>query len=366
MDQALTWKPIRSHQQCFAKPLTIHRRWPTQQYSAQPLPGKWLLLPITCTSTATCKCPETAVTPEGSAKHPWNAPQNLQHDDNILTSWCWECPCFPRLSFHGSCATRPHYSQIRQWFIWWIQWESHTHHPLAELLKQFWQLQDQFTHLKFATHPPTHTTELNQLTDKLQNLTMMLQLHQSSQPNKEPVTQLCKHTQTPCGHTERIKLHYILTTGYPHVWWNRLLKIRGLAHGPRNHCWHFNWEPHKSSWAKPHGLTHTLIHKAPQPGNAGMNSREYWNWSYVMQIFIPTHHSLWRYKRRIMKLSLPMSTALKQQLSNMSLTMTLWPSAFFVKGLQKAHATTAKIYKKDLKLSPKQLEQLKNWMQHNN
>ena len=34
--------------------------------------------------------------------------------------------------------------------------ETHTSYPLAELLEQLWQLQDQFAHLKSATHLPTH------------------------------------------------------------------------------------------------------------------------------------------------------------------------------------------------------------------
>ena len=33
------------------------------QWSAQPLPGKWLLPPLTCTTTATCTCPKTTESP---------------------------------------------------------------------------------------------------------------------------------------------------------------------------------------------------------------------------------------------------------------------------------------------------------------
>ena len=55
--------------------------------------------------------------------------------------------------------------------------ETDTHHPLAELLEQFWQLQDQFGHLKSTTQPPSHMAQLMQLTDKLQHLTKMLQPH---------------------------------------------------------------------------------------------------------------------------------------------------------------------------------------------
>ena len=48
-----------------------------------------------------------------------------------------------------------------------------------------------------------------------------------------------------------------------------------------------------------------------------------------------------------MKLSQPMSTASKQQLSDIPLTVTLWPSAFLVKGLLDAHTTAVKIYEND-------------------
>ena len=41
--------------------------------------------------------------------------------------------------------------------------------------------------MKSTIHPSTPTAELMQLTDKLQHLTMMLQLHSAPQPNEEPV-----------------------------------------------------------------------------------------------------------------------------------------------------------------------------------
>ena len=55
--------------------------------------------------------------------------------------------------------------------------ETDTCHPLAELLDQLWQLKDEFTSLKSITLESTPTTELMQLIDKLQHLTMMLQPH---------------------------------------------------------------------------------------------------------------------------------------------------------------------------------------------
>ena len=48
--------------------------------------------------------------------------------------------------------------------------EIDTCHPLAELLEQFWQLQDQLACLKSATHPPTHMVELMQLMDNYNTL----------------------------------------------------------------------------------------------------------------------------------------------------------------------------------------------------
>ena len=54
---------------------------------------------------------------------------------------------------------------------------------------------------------------------------------------KNLCTQLCKHTQAPFM-PQRGKPHHILTSRYPNIPWTRLLKFRGLAHRPRNHCWH--------------------------------------------------------------------------------------------------------------------------------
>ena len=65
--------------------------------------------------------------------------------------------------------------------------EAHTHYLLAELLEQFWQLQDQFSNLRSATLPPTHMLELMQLTDKLQHLAMTFQPHPTHQPIEEPM-----------------------------------------------------------------------------------------------------------------------------------------------------------------------------------
>ena len=96
--------------------------------------------------------------------------------------------------------------------------ESDTCCPLAEVLEQFWQLQDQFAHLKSAVHPPTHMLEVRQLTDKLQQPTMMLQPH----PNPQP--QLGTNGQNYAGihghlvHcTERGKPHHDLAAGYSHI-----------------------------------------------------------------------------------------------------------------------------------------------------
>ena len=52
--------------------------------------------------------------------------------------------------------------------------ETDTHCPLANLLEQLKQLNNQFASLKSNTHQSTPTEELSQLTDKLQHLTMVL------------------------------------------------------------------------------------------------------------------------------------------------------------------------------------------------
>ena len=58
--------------------------------------------------------------------------------------------------------------------------ETDTHHPLAELLQQFQQLKELFASLKSTIHQSTPTTEMMQLTGKLQHLTMILKPHLAS------------------------------------------------------------------------------------------------------------------------------------------------------------------------------------------
>ena len=58
---------------------------------------------------------------------------------------------------------------------------------LAELLEQFKQIKDQFARLKSTTNQSKPMAQLSQLTDKLQHLTMMLELHSFLQPSKELV-----------------------------------------------------------------------------------------------------------------------------------------------------------------------------------
>ena len=96
--------------------------------------------------------------------------------------------------------------------------ENNTCHPLDEFLEHFQQLQDQFACLKSATKPPTPTAELTQPTDKLQHLTMMLQIHPSPSLLRNQCTKLCRHTWTPCvQHTERGKPHHDHGPGYPKI-----------------------------------------------------------------------------------------------------------------------------------------------------
>ena len=100
--------------------------------SSQPLPGKWLLPPISCTATATCICPDTTeITPEGSAKHLWNAPQGTHHGNKIWKSWHRGFPCHQSISSPGSYTTRTPYARRRQWIIWWILWRNWHSPPLS-------------------------------------------------------------------------------------------------------------------------------------------------------------------------------------------------------------------------------------------
>ena len=62
--------------------------------------------------------------------------------------------------------------------------------PLAELLEQFQQHQDQFVYLKSAIHSIIHTLDMMQLTDELQHLTIMLQPHPSPQPSEDPMDKM--------------------------------------------------------------------------------------------------------------------------------------------------------------------------------
>ena len=73
--------------------------------------------------------------------------------------------------------------------------ETDTYHPLAELLEQFCQLKDQFASLKSNTPQSTPTTELLQLTHKVQHFTMMLQPAPS--PVRNQCTTPCRPSQTP-------------------------------------------------------------------------------------------------------------------------------------------------------------------------
>ena len=63
--------------------------------------------------------------------------------------------------------------------------ETDAHNPLADQLEEFQQHKNQFASLKSTTHQSGPTEELLQLTDKLQHLTMVLQL--APQSSEEPV-----------------------------------------------------------------------------------------------------------------------------------------------------------------------------------
>ena len=94
--------------------------------------------------------------------------------------------------------------------------EADSHHPLAELLEQFWYLKDQFASLKATTPKCTPTVEMAQLTHKLQHLTMMLQPHLFPNLMKNQCTKLCRHRHL-VHNKEKIKPHHDHAAGYPHI-----------------------------------------------------------------------------------------------------------------------------------------------------
>ena len=70
---------------------------------------------------------------------------------------------------------------------------------LVELQEHFQQHQEWLTQLKPTANPPAHIAELAHLTDKLQQLALMLQPCPTSRPMEEPLhTAMQKYTDTLC------------------------------------------------------------------------------------------------------------------------------------------------------------------------
>ena len=76
--------------------------------------------------------PQT-ITPEGSAKHLWNAPQDTWYGNQIWKSGHRGHPWHPGLNPLGFHATGPPCIGGRQWFIWWILW-GNLHSPPLDWL----------------------------------------------------------------------------------------------------------------------------------------------------------------------------------------------------------------------------------------
>ena len=96
--------------------------------------------------------------------------------------------------------------------------EANTPYPLAELLEQIWQLIDQITYLKSTTHRSTPTTELTQLTDKLQHVTMMLKLHSALQSSEKPVHKpMQAYTDAQCTTQRESNLTTTMLQDIPHL-----------------------------------------------------------------------------------------------------------------------------------------------------
>ena len=156
----------------------LHSRWPVQQCSTQPLPGH----------------------------------------------------CSP-----GPCATRPHYAQMKVWFIWQVHWGTpNTSYHLAISVTL-----DQLTPLEPASNPSTHMEELPQLAEKT-----------ATPWCGPPVTSKFPAQRRTHAHNYAGKPQHDLPTGYSHIGWTGLFKTRGLLHRHRNYHWHFNKEVHKSSWGQ--------------------------------------------------------------------------------------------------------------------
>ena len=78
--------------------------------------------------------------------------------------------------------------------------ETHHQRDVMQLQEHFQQLQERLDQLGSATSPPAHTEELAHLTEKLQQLAMMLQSCSTCRPVDKPIhTAMQQYTDTLCA-----------------------------------------------------------------------------------------------------------------------------------------------------------------------
>ena len=103
-------------------------------------------------------------------------------------------------------------------------------HDLAELQEHFKQLQEWLDKLEPTANPHAHAKELVQLTGKVQQLTVTLQL--TSNPQTYGRLFACGYAEIHrylMYHTVTNKPHHIFTSRHLHIWWVRLHKAGRLA-----------------------------------------------------------------------------------------------------------------------------------------
>ena len=191
-------------------------------------------------------------------------------------------------------------------------------------------------HFPISTHcHPCHSSQINNSTSPWC----------SSQPPVQWGTSAQNHGDVhrhPACNAERIKPHNNNVPGYPHIWWEALLKARELAHG------HPNRKSHMLAEAKPHSLTHMLTYEATHIGKCWHEIKDILrlklcnaniHTSWFMEIQQKDNETLAAYIYCL-------KTAAKQcAFDNDTVAIHI-----FVKGFRDAPTITAIIYEKDPKL----------------
>ena len=227
--------------------------------------------------------------------------------------------------------------------------ETDTCSPLVELLEQFQQLKDQFANLKSTTPQSTPMAELMQLTDKLQHLTMMLQLHSVPQLDEEPVHKTIQaYMDTLHATLRESNLTTTMLQDIPTFDGQDSSKLQDWFMDTETAAHILTKSCTCLAEAKSGGLTCKIICKATQAGKCldkikGIlrlklcNANIHTYTSHFMEIQQKNNETLAAYIHHF-------KTAVKQCAFNNDTVVV----CIFVKGLQDApHTTAAKIYEKD-------------------